>query len=97
VSVAQPWVAPAGVPELSGVVESITEDPYDALLRLDKPGPGVVALGTFGFPGGGPTMVAMNVYLYGGQAAATVAREAPRWQAWIQERFPMPAEVDKGK
>jgi len=91
-SVAQPWVAPAGAPALRGVVEYITENPYDALLRLDRPGPGVAALGTFSFPGGGPTMVAMNFYLYGDQAAATVARETPVWQAWIQERFPMPAE-----
>jgi hypothetical protein len=97
VSVAQPWKAPAGVPALSGVLESITEDPYDALLRLDKPGPGVAALGTFGFPGGGSTMVAMNFYLYGDQAAATVVREAPLWEAWIQERFPIPAEADKGE
>jgi hypothetical protein len=33
-------------------------------------------------------MVAMNFYLYGDRAAATVARETPLWQAWIQERFP---------
>jgi len=94
-SVAQRWTAPAGVPALSGVVEHFTRDPYDALLRLDKPGPGVVALGTFGFPGGGPTMVAMNFYMYGDQAAGTVAREAPLWQAWIQERFPTPTELGK--
>ncbi len=92
-SVAQPWVAPAGAPALRGVVEYITEKPYDALLRLDRPGPGVAALGTFSFPGGGPTMVAMNVYLYGDHAEATVARETPRWQAWMQKRFPMPAEL----
>ena len=91
-SVAQRWTAPAGVPALSGVVEYVTQDPYDALLRLDRPGPGIAALGTFGFPGG-PTMVAMNFYHYGDQAAATVARETPLWHAWLQERFPMPAEA----
>jgi uncharacterized protein YndB with AHSA1/START domain len=95
VSVAQPWTAPAGVPPLSGVVEYITQDPYDALLRLDKPGPGVAALGTFSVPGGGPTMVAMNLYLYGEQAAGTLAGEAPLWQEWMQERFPTPAELGK--
>jgi hypothetical protein len=42
-------------------------------------------------------MVAMNLYLYGDQAAATVARDIPVWQAWIQERFPMPAEASKSK
>jgi len=33
------------------------------------------------------------VYLYGDQAAATVARQTPLWQAWMQERFPLPAEL----
>ena len=56
-----------GVPALSGVVEYVTQSPYDALLRLDKPGPGVAALGAFNF--GGQIMVAVNLYLYGDQAA----------------------------
>ena len=94
-SVGQRWAVPAGVPALSGVVEYVTQSPYDALLRLDKPGPGVAALGTFNF--GGPSMVAFNFYLYGDQAAGTVARETPLWQAWIQERFPMPAEPSKSE
>ena len=88
--------APAGVPALSGVVEYVTQNPFDALLRLDKPGPGVAALGIAGFPGG-PSMVAMNLYLYGDQAAGTVARETPLWQAWFQERFPMPTEPSKSE
>ena len=41
----------------------------------------------------GQGMVAMNLYLYGDKAAATVARETPLWQAWFQERFPMPTEI----
>jgi len=94
-SVTQRWRAPAGVPALSGVVEYMTQNPYDALLRLDKPGPGVAALGTFCFPGGGSTMTAMNFYMYGEQAAATVAREAPLWEAWLRERFPIPTELRK--
>lgn len=90
-SVGQRWTAPAGVPALSGVVEYVTQSPNDALLRLDKPGPGVVALGTFNM--GGPTMVAMNMYQYGEHAAGTVARESPRWDAWFQKHFPMPTEA----
>ena len=39
--------------------------------------------------------VAMNLYLYGDQAAVTVARETPLWEAWFQEHFPMPAEQSK--
>jgi uncharacterized protein YndB with AHSA1/START domain len=90
VSVGQRWTAPAGVPALSGVAEYVSQSPNDILLRLDRPGPGVAALGTFSF--GGQSMVALNLYLYGDQAAATVARETPLWQAWLQHRFPTPTQ-----
>jgi uncharacterized protein YndB with AHSA1/START domain len=93
-SVGQRWKTPAGVSPLSGVVELVTENPYDALLRLDKPGPGIAALGAVTYPNG-PTVVAMNLYMYGDKAAETVARETPVWQAFFQERFPMPAESSK--
>jgi uncharacterized protein YndB with AHSA1/START domain len=92
-SVGQRCAAPAGVPAFSGVMEYVTQNPNDTLLRLDKPGPGVAALGTFNM--GGPSMVALNFYLYGDQAAGTVAHETPLWQAWFQERFPMPTEPGK--
>jgi uncharacterized protein YndB with AHSA1/START domain len=95
VSVGQRWTAPAGVPALSGVVEYVSENPYDLLLRVDKPGPGVAALGAFDC--GGPIMVALGFYLYGDQAAATVAREKPLWDAWFQEHFPMPVEAGKSE
>jgi hypothetical protein len=42
-------------------------------------------------------MVAMNLYMYGDQAASTVARVRPLWQAWFQERFPTPAEESNAK
>jgi uncharacterized protein YndB with AHSA1/START domain len=84
---------PAGVPALSGVVEHVGQSPYNALLRLDKPGPGTAALGACNF--GGQSMVTLSFYLYGDQAAATVARETPLWEAWVQERFPAPAEATK--
>src|SRR6059036_2378700 len=96
VSVGQRWTTPAGVSPLSGVVELVTENPYDALLRLDKPGPGIAALGAVTYPSG-DRVVAMNLYMYGDQAPATVARETPRWQAWLQERFPMPTESGKSQ
>lgn len=95
VSVGQRWAAPAGVPPLSGVVEFYAENPYDALLRLDRPGPGVAALGAFNC--GGSCMVVLGFYLYGDQAADTVAHETPLWNAWFQRHFPTPAEVDKGE
>ena len=91
VSVGQRWTTTAGVRPLGGVLEYLSENPYDALLRLDKPGPGIAAFGAMTYPGG-PSMVAMNFYMYGDRAADTVARETPVWQAWLQERFPMPTE-----
>ena len=96
VSVGERWTTPAGVRQLSGVLEYLTENPYDALLRIDKPGPGIAALGAMTYPGG-PSMVAMNFYLYGDQAAETVARETPVWQVWLQERFPTAAEPGKSE
>jgi hypothetical protein len=80
---------------LSGVAEYVTQSPYDALLRLDKPGPGVAALGAFNF--GGQSMVALGFFLYGDQAAGTVAHETPPWEAWFQKRFPTPTEPEPGK
>jgi uncharacterized protein YndB with AHSA1/START domain len=91
--VGQRFATSAGAPAFSGVVEYFSEDPYDALLRIDAPAPGIVALGIAGSPGGGQSKVGMNLYLYGDQASATLAREAPRWEAWLQERWPMEAEV----
>jgi hypothetical protein len=91
VSAGQRWTTPAGIPSLSGVVEHVSQSPYNALLRLDQPGPGTAALGAVNF--GGQSMVTLNFYLYGDQSAATVARETPLWQAWIQNRFPPPPET----
>jgi uncharacterized protein YndB with AHSA1/START domain len=93
VNVGQRCTAPAGVPAFSGVVEYLTQSPNDALLRIDNPGPGIAALGTYDM--GGPSMVALGFYLYGDQAAATAARETPLWDAWFQNRFPMPTEAGK--
>ena len=92
--VGQRFTAPAGVPALSGVVEYVTRDPFDALLRLDKPAPGVAALGIAGFPGG-PSSVAMNLYMYGDGCAKTLADETSRWEAWFQKDFQMPTESNK--
>jgi uncharacterized protein YndB with AHSA1/START domain len=90
VSSGQHCVAPAGVPALSGVVEHVNQRPYNTLVRLDTPSPGAAAFGAVNF--GGQTMVTLSFYLYGDQAAATVARETPLWDAWIQDRFPASSE-----
>jgi hypothetical protein len=77
------------------VVEHVTQKPCNALLRFDKPGPGTAALGAVNF--GGQSMVTLNFYLYGDQAAGIVARETPLWQAWIEEHFPAPPETSKSE
>jgi uncharacterized protein YndB with AHSA1/START domain len=89
VNAGQRWTAPAAVPALSGVVEHVNQKPYNALLRLDKPGPGAAVLGVVNFGG---AMVTLSFYLYGNQATATVVRETPLWEAWIQERYPSKSE-----
>ena len=89
VAVGDRWQAPTGLPALGGIAEYFSQGPYDALVRLDEPGPGIAAFGTVNM--GGPTMVGLNVYLYGDGAAGIAAREAPLWQAWIHERFPASA------
>ncbi len=94
-SAGQRCTAPAGVPALGGVVEHLTQSPYNALLRLDKPGPGAAALNAVTF--GGSVMVTLSFYLYGDQAAETVVRETPHWEAWVQEHFPTPAETSKSE
>lgn len=93
VAVGKRWTAPAGAPALGGVVEYVSDSPYGALLRLDKPGPATAALGTITF--GDTVMATMSFYMYGDQADANVERETPRWQAWIQERFPLPTAPGK--
>ena len=92
--VGQRWTAPAGVPELSGTVEYMTESPYDILVRIDKPGPAVAGFGAVDM--GGQCKVGMNVYFYGDQATATAARETPLWEAWTRDRFPVPPEPEQG-
>ena len=89
-AVGQPWRSAPDTPPLSGIVETMTEDPFDALIRLDSPTAGLAALGAYVYPGS-PTTVAMNLYLYGDDAAATVARITQPWEEWFRRRFPAPA------
>lgn len=92
--VGQSWSAPAGVPALAGVVEQLGKDPPGALIRLDQPTPGAATLFTMDL--GGMVLVSLSFYLYGAPAAATAARETPRWQAWLAEPFPPPTQPPPG-
>ena len=82
----------SGLP-LAGRVERVgrPEDP-ELLLKLDEPAPGTAHL--FAMSMGGQTCLSLRAYFYGDQAAAVAAREEPRWQAWIQERFPAAGDAD---
>lgn len=86
------WTAPAGVPALGGVVEYNSDAPFGVLIRLDTPGPGTAALGTINF--GDMVMAGFTFYMYGDEATATVERETPQWERWMQQRFPQPAGSD---
>lgn len=85
------WTAPDGLPRLSGVSMGHGMHSSTVLLALDSPPPGSGGTAYIGiFPCGGMTMVYLAVYLYGPDAKATIARDQPAWQKWMDERFPMP-------
>jgi uncharacterized protein YndB with AHSA1/START domain len=86
------WSSPAGVPAMSGVVERVDQHPFGVLLRVDSPAPGIAALGTIEF--GDMVMAGVTFYWYGDTAATTSDHEAPRWEAWMAQRFPQPAESE---
>lgn len=43
-------------------------------------------------PRGGTVRLLVRLYLYGDEATPLAAREEPRWQAWMTERFPSAGE-----
>ncbi|MGM9481236.1 SRPBCC family protein [Roseateles sp. NT4] len=94
VKAGQRWTAPAGAPQLSGVVEYASEAPNDILVRVDQPGPAIAAFGSVDM--GGPSMVGMNLYCYGEQGAALATRQAPLWQAWARQHLPILEEPSQG-
>jgi uncharacterized protein YndB with AHSA1/START domain len=51
------------------------------LVRVDEPVPGLMSFSSFGVDGG--TDVYLQGYLFSDHAPAYVARELPRWQAWL--------------
>lgn len=83
--------SPPESPPLAGVVERTGDagHPHSVLLRLDVPCGGVAHLFAMGM--GGQVFVSVRFYLYGPEAAAAAGDVEPRWRAWMQERFPLPA------
>jgi len=76
-----------GAPRLAGTVERVVDKDHEELfLRLEEPTSGVAYLVPVGM--GGQVCLSVSIYLYGAQARALAAREAPVWQAWINGLFP---------
>ena len=65
----------------------------NARRRLDKPGPGVAALGTFDC--GGPSMVALGFIFTAIRRPEPSPPRCRSGEAWFQKRFPMPTEPGK--
>lgn len=83
--------SPQGAPPFAGLVEAVSAAPHSPsmTLRLEQPALGIASLGAF--PCGGPSMVAITLFLYGDGAAAAAAQHEPVWQKWMAERFPPPS------
>lgn len=80
-----------GAPRLAGIVERVVDKEHEELfLRLEAPTSGVGHFLPVGM--GNQVCVSVRLYLYGAQAKAVAAREAPGWQAWINELLP-PADA----
>jgi uncharacterized protein YndB with AHSA1/START domain len=83
VEVGQRVRASADAPPLAGIVERAgqPEWPEELLIRLEEPAPGLVHSAPFLM--GGQVYLWMRFYLYGEEAATTVQRIEPIWQAWL--------------
>jgi hypothetical protein len=77
----------AGAPSLAGIVESVGD--ARLALRIDAPAPGVAVVATYAC--GGPVMTSVQLFLYGDGASAVVAKEEPRWRAFMERHFPAAA------
>lgn len=73
-------------PELSGVVEVVTEGAgfREALLRIDKPASGLALL----LMVGDDNWTNMQACLYGEDGSAVAARTESAWQAWLDDELP---------
>ena len=74
-------------PSLAGTV--VRKTPGMLTILLDQPAPGVAFL--LAEPWQDQTVAGVYLYLFGEQAAATLAREEPAWRAWLARTLPTPA------
>ncbi len=59
--------------------------PHQAMLRLDRPGPGFVTMGAYTW--GGEVLASASFYFYGEEASVMASAEQGRWEAWFVELF----------
>jgi uncharacterized protein YndB with AHSA1/START domain len=80
-----------GAPALAGVVERASRGARDrdVLLRLEQPAAGTAFVSAYRY--GAQVHVHVHAYLFGDDAEAVAAREGPRWEAWMRERFAVAA------
>jgi hypothetical protein len=72
--------------ELNGLAaraERIGTDIHELLLRVEAPVPGFLLFGAWDV-GDGVAHVGVTGYLFSDDAPAFVAREQPRWKAWLE-------------
>lgn len=63
-----------------------SKHPTELVLRLEQPSPGIVLTGAWDW--NGKTFLMATVFFFGERAASLAEREQPRWEVWMQERFP---------
>jgi uncharacterized protein YndB with AHSA1/START domain len=77
-------------PPLAGTV--VRKTPGMLTILLDQPTPGVAFI--LAEPWQDQTVAGLYLYLFGEQAAATLARDEPAWRAWLERTLPSPAPAD---
>lgn len=85
-----------GAPRLAGIVERVVDREHEELLlRLEEPTSGVAHF--LPVVMGKQVCLSVRLYLYGSQARAVAAREAPVWQAWINGLLPPAAAATESE
>ncbi len=59
--------------------------PHQAMLRLDKPGPGFVTMGAYTW--GGDVLASASFYFYGEEASAMATAMQKEWEVWFAAQF----------
>jgi hypothetical protein len=75
------------LPALKGQLQAPVsrKSPHEALLLLDTPAPGIALVGAFTW--GNKVHASLAFYFFGPGAPLAVAREEPRWTAWLEQKF----------